>query len=189
VGQHGTPFKILKFVTMNAQTVDTGTITRSDDPGVLAFGRALRRTKLNELPQLWNVLRGDMALVGPRPLPRSSFEHYPLDARQVITTMKPGLTGIGSVFFHDEERMAEMLGKGDQACYLEDIMPLKAELELWYARHRSVWTDAKIIAATCAVAMAPHARFYVTWFPVEPLLRSSSLYGYFMNSLSRAAAT
>jgi lipopolysaccharide/colanic/teichoic acid biosynthesis glycosyltransferase len=179
VGHQEAPFTLVKFTTMSTAAVDCGTVTRHDDPDVLAVGRVLRRTRLNELPQLWNLLRGDMALVGPRPLPRSSFQHYAPDLRAVIVSMKPGLTGLGSLFFHDEERLPALLGKSNLACYVEDIMPLKGALEEWYAGHRSAWIDVKILAASCLVAVLPSTRSYVTWFDVEPLLRRSALHGYF----------
>ncbi len=181
VGQSERRFVLAKFVTMRTASEDTGTITRNDDPNVLPVGRVLRATKLNELPQLWNVFRGDMALVGPRPLPPVSFRFFPGEVRPVVSAMKPGLTGIGSLFFHDEDEVLFALGKDNLACYQEDIMPLKGALEIWYRQHRSAWVDLKIVAASVISLAIPHSRFFVQWFAVESILRDSSLRAYFLS--------
>ena len=155
IGLNGQPFNLCKFVTMRAATVDTGLVTTRDDPNVLAVGRLLRLMKVNEIPQLWNVLRGDMALVGPRPLSAVSFDCYPADIRPVLRSMKPGLTGLGSLFFHAEEDVLAALGKDNRSCYHEDIMPLKGALEVWYRDHRSSWVDAEDRGGHARLARGP----------------------------------
>src|SRR5690606_18591410 len=99
-------FNILKFATMlkNSPHMPGGEITLRNDPRLLPLGGFLRKTKINELPQLLNVLRGEMSLVGPRPLMEVSFEMYPAEFQEVVYESMPGLTGIGSLVFRDEER-------------------------------------------------------------------------------------
>ena len=139
VGLHGEHFGLLKFATMlkDSPNIGAGEITVRADPRILPFGRFLRKTKLNELPQLFNILKGDLSLVGPRPMVPSTFSEYPAKARERLCQVRPGLTGIGSVFFRDEE---EMLDGFEDALsfYREVIIPYKADLEMWYVERRSI---------------------------------------------------
>jgi len=107
IGRHGRRFRLLKFVTMvkDSPNIGTGTVTVPNDPRVLPVGRFLRKTKLNELPQLWNVLRDDMSLVGPRPLAPQDFAYYSPEIQREIVKVQPGLTGVGSIVFRDEEEV------------------------------------------------------------------------------------
>ena len=111
VGLSGKPFGLLKFATMlkDSPNIGAGEITVRDDPRVLPFGKFLRKTKLNELPQLWNILNGDISIVGPRPMVPKPYAQYPTAARDKLNQIRPGLTGIGSIIFRDEERyLAEL---------------------------------------------------------------------------------
>ncbi|RYZ95740.1 MAG: sugar transferase, partial [Sphingobacteriaceae bacterium] len=107
IGYHNRPFDIIKFATMlkNSPNIGTGEITLRNDPRVTAFGKFLRMSKINELPQVINVLKGDMSIVGPRPLMKVSFDIYNEEVQQKIYLSKPGITGIGSVVFRDEEKI------------------------------------------------------------------------------------
>ncbi len=159
VGYRGTRFGLLKFVTMlkNSPNIGTRTITTKNDPRVLPLGRMLRKTKTNELPQLLNVLKGDMSIVGPRPQTEECYNYFPERDRERIYQSRPGLTGIGSVIFRDEEEMLARSPKGYAGCYREEIMPFKQALELWYLENQSLWVDLKIIALTAAVILAPRS--------------------------------
>jgi lipopolysaccharide/colanic/teichoic acid biosynthesis glycosyltransferase len=109
VGLGGKDFGVFKFATMlkNSPNIGTGYLTTKGDPRVLPFGKFLRRTKLNELPQLFNILRGEMSFVGPRPQVRRHFELYTEAVQSKLNTVRPGLTGVGSVVFRDEEEILE----------------------------------------------------------------------------------
>jgi lipopolysaccharide/colanic/teichoic acid biosynthesis glycosyltransferase len=109
IGLGGEPFGLYKFATMlkNSPNVGTGTVTVKDDPRVLPVGRFLRKTKINELPQLLNILKGDMSVVGPRPQTRRCFDAFPADSQAEIIKVRPGLSGIGSIVFRGEEDMMD----------------------------------------------------------------------------------
>ena len=131
-----------------------------NDPRVLPVGKVLRKTKLNELPQLWNVIRGDMSLVGPRPLAESDFRCYSDDVQREIVEVRPGLTGVGSIVFRDEE---ELLGASELPpldAYRLEIAPRKGELELWYVENQSLLLDIKILALTVIAVLAPKSRLH-----------------------------
>lgn len=152
VGRSGNSFGLYKFATMlkNSPNIGAGEITLKEDPRVLPFGKFLRKTKLNELPQLWNILIGDMSVVGPRPMVPKTYAHYPEAARQQLETIRPGLTGIGSIVFRDEE---SYLANRDEPMkfYKEHIIPYKSDLELWFIKNNSFWLYVKIIVVTAWV--------------------------------------
>lgn len=148
-------FNIWKFATMmkNSPNIGTGEITLRNDPRVTKFGRLLRMTKINELPQIFNVFKGDMSIVGPRPLMEVSFKLYPEHVQQVIYNSKPGITGIGSLIFRDEEKIISD-APDPQAMYAS-IYPFKGALELWYQKNASLYTDAMIIFLTAWSILFP----------------------------------
>lgn len=149
VGKDYKEFNIFKFVTMRSDSEKSGTITAKNDPRVLPVGKILRKTKINELPQIFNILFGDMSIVGPRPLVGSEVELYPVEYRSCIyKDNKPGLTGIGSLFFRNEEDLIAGTGKEPERAYREDIMPLKGILESWYRSNKSIGIDTKIVLLT-----------------------------------------
>lgn len=168
VGLGGREFGLLKFATMlkASPSLGTGDITVENDPRVLSIGRFLRRTKINEIPQVWNILLGEMSVVGPRPLTPKNFSYYPPHVRQALADVKPGLTGVGSVYFRDEEAVLAASPKSHLDCYREDIAPRKGELELWYERHRSLALDMKIVFLTAWVVLLPGSRLHERWLPV-----------------------
>ena len=102
-------FELIKFATMlkNSPNMGTGSITIKDDPRILPFGRFFRKTKINELPQIITVLLGDMSLVGPRPLTKENFNFYSYDVKKILKSTKPGLSGIGSIVFRNEEEILQ----------------------------------------------------------------------------------
>ncbi len=162
VGKDGRPLGVFKFVTMRkgSEAIGTRDVTIKDDPRVLPVGRFLRKTKLNELPQLLNILLGDMSLVGPRPQTPSNFAYFPPHAQDIICRMRPGLTGIGSVVFRNEESIVAASGKPLDQVLREDIYPHKGELEIWYYRHRSLATYFGLICVTAWSVLFPDSTLY-----------------------------
>ena len=155
-GRGGNSFGLYKFATMlkNSPNIGAGEITVRGDPRVLPFGQFLRKTKLNELPQLWNIFIGDMSVVGPRPMILNTYTHYPESARQKLNTIRPGLTGIGSIIFRDEERYLADHDK-PMEFYKEHIIPYKSDLELWFVKNDTLWLYIKIIFVTAWVVVFP----------------------------------
>lgn len=153
VGLDNKTIKIFKFATMlkNSEQMGTGIYTAKNDPRILPFGNFLRKTKINELPQIINILNGDISLVGPRPLIRKTFELYKEQDQKIIYSMKPGLTGVGSIVFRNEEEILNNAKIELEKFYEHHITPYKAELELWYEKNRSFICDLKIIFLTAWV--------------------------------------
>jgi lipopolysaccharide/colanic/teichoic acid biosynthesis glycosyltransferase len=170
VGLNGRLFKVYKFATMRRDSEWTGSkdITLRNDPRVLPVGRILRKGKINELPQVINIFIGDMSVVGWRPLMPKSFAYYPAHVQQQIVKLKPGLTGVGSILFRDEEAITARAQKPPERVYAEDIAPYKGELELWYQRNQTLWLDTKIILLTALAVLRPKSRLYEKWLPGLP---------------------
>ena len=154
IGRGGKPFQVWKFATMikNSANIGTGLITTRNDPRVLPVGRILRKTKINELPQLINILIGDMSIIGPRPLVENGYLAYSEDIRECINQLRPGLSGIGSVIFRDEELYISQ-ANDPVKYYNEKIQPVKGELEKWYFLNKSLYVDFMIIFLTCWVIL------------------------------------
>jgi lipopolysaccharide/colanic/teichoic acid biosynthesis glycosyltransferase len=172
VGKEGRRFGLLKFATMlkDSPSIGSGDITVKDDPRVLPLGSLLRKTKLNEVPQLLNILLGDMSVVGPRPQTPKNFDYFPTEGKRIITSMKPGLTGIGSLVFRDEETLVSRSKKSLEACYREDIGPYKAELETWHHQHQGLSTYLMLIVFTLWVIVWPTSNIYRrVWSTLPPL--------------------
>ncbi|HQR01754.1 MAG TPA: sugar transferase [Ferruginibacter sp.] len=155
IGYKNRPFDIWKFATMlkNSPNIGTGEITLRNDPRVTKFGKILRMTKVNELPQIINVFKGDMSIVGPRPLMEVSFKLYPEDVQRVIYNCRPGMTGIGSLIFRDEEKIDSEAA--DPKAMYAAIYPYKGALELWYQKNASLYTDFMIIFLTAWSILFP----------------------------------
>jgi len=173
IGYQGIRFKVFKFVTMRVGSEFTGNkdITVRGDARVLPVGRILRMTKLNELPQVLNVLKGDMSVVGWRPLVPRGFGDYSDEIKEQIVKSKPGVTGIGSIVFRDEEAIiteAGERGKDLIACYKEDILPHKGAVEVWYGKHQGMMLDIKIIFLTAWAILSPSGISPRDWFPGLP---------------------
>ena len=150
------PFNIFKFATMlkNSMNMGTGDITVRKDSRVLPFGGFLRKTKINELPQIFNVVLGSMSIIGPRPLTANNFGYYSEEVKMAIGKMKPGITGIGSVIFRDEEKYTSA-AEDPKAFYREFITPYKGALEIWYSQHASLCMDIKLVFLTAWVILSP----------------------------------
>ena len=159
IGYKNRPFKIWKFATMlkDSPNMLTGSLTLRNDPRVTPVGKYLRITKINELPQLINVLIGDMSLVGPRPQMKVDFDVYPEHVKERIYDIVPGVTGIGSIIFRDEEKMMSESGMPVKEFYAKHIAPYKGELELWYQRRMSLFTDLMLIFLTVWVILFPES--------------------------------
>src|SRR5690606_23233637 len=141
IGLGGRTFGLYKFATMlkDSPNIGTGTVTLKDDPRVLPLGKFLRKTKINELPQLLNILKGDMSIVGPRPQTRRCFDAFPPESQAAIIQVRPGLSGVGSIVFRDEEGLMHASADPERL-YDTVIMPYKGCLEQWYVAHKGLWT-------------------------------------------------
>ena len=159
VGRRGKDFKLYKFATMlkDSPNMGTGTVTVKNDPRVLPMGGLLRKTKINELPQLINIFKGDMSVIGPRPQTQRCFDAFPESVQNDITKVRPGLSGIGSVVFRSEEDMMHANAEPDRL-YDDVIMPYKGKLESWYVRNNSVWNYLLLIALTILVILTRSTR-------------------------------
>lgn len=157
MGFKNNPFNIWKFATMlkESPNMSGGFHTTQKDPRVLPLGGFLRKTKINELPQIINILKGDMSIVGPRPLVDKTFYPYPKSVKDSIYNVKPGLTGIGSIVFRDEERLLSETDMDTKEFYAKYISPYKGELELWYQSHLSFYTDLILVFLTAWAIVAP----------------------------------
>lgn len=148
VGLHGNHFRIFKFRSMVADAEQSGPgITAAGDSRVTRLGRLLRRFKLDELPQLLNVLKGEMSLVGPRPEDPRYVAHYTAEQRRVLS-VRPGITGAASVRYRHEEVL--LRGPDWETVYLTVIMPDKLKIDLAYIEHWSFGSDLKVLVQTGA---------------------------------------
>jgi lipopolysaccharide/colanic/teichoic acid biosynthesis glycosyltransferase len=171
IGYKNRNFNIWKFATMlkNSPNIGTGEITLRNDPRVTPFGKLLRISKVNELPQIINVFKGDMSLVGPRPLMEVSFKLYPEEVQQQVYNSRPGMTGIGSLIFRDEEKLVSEAA--DPRAMYAQIYPYKGALELWYQKNASLYTDFMIIFLTAWSILRPQNQLVHKIFkdlPVRP---------------------
>lgn len=171
IGKGGKAFDIWKFATMlkNSPNIGTGTVTTRNDPRVLPMGKFLRKTKINELPQLINILIGNMSIIGPRPLVKKTYDLYADDVKECISQVTPGLSGIGSVIFRDEEYYVSK-AKNPVEFARQYIQPQKGELEKWYYHNRSLYVDFMIIFLTCWVIVFPKSDLVYKVFKTLPRL-------------------
>lgn len=153
VGQGGRLFDIHKFRSMRADAPGLGPqITVGADARITAAGRWLRASKLDELPQLWDVLRGAMSLVGPRPEVPRYVALYPVELRELVLSVRPGITDIASIEYRDESRLLAQAADPER-CYIEQVMPAKLALAARYVRTRSLWLDLRLIGRTLAALL------------------------------------
>ena len=162
VGYKTKSFMIYKFATMvkNSPNIGTGDVTLRNDPRVTKVGKYLRESKLNELPQLFNIFIGDISVVGPRPLMRAGFNRYSLNFQNSIYNVKPGLTGIGSIVFRDEEKILTDSKLTPHECYEKIILPHKGDLEIWYQNNCSLFLDFQLIFLTAWIIFFPQSKIY-----------------------------
>jgi lipopolysaccharide/colanic/teichoic acid biosynthesis glycosyltransferase len=148
VGKDGREFRILKFRTMVVDADKIGAqITVGRDPRITRLGHLLRRTKLDELPQLLNVLGGSMSFVGPRPEVPKYVALYTPEQRQALS-VRPGITDLASIKYHRESEILAEAGADWEKAYVEQVMPDKLRLNLEYIAHRSLWGDIQLIFKT-----------------------------------------
>lgn len=169
IGKNRKPFKVLKFATMlrNSPNMEGGLITKDNDPRILPMGKFLRKTKINELPQLLNIFVGQMSIIGYRPFAKKHYDLYSEDVKKEISKIPPGLSGIGSIVFRNEE---EILHKVENPEYFHDkiITPYKGQLECWYVAHRSVANYFKCIFWTVLVVLNPKNAGWNRAFKILP---------------------
>ena len=170
VGYKNRIFKILKFATMlkNSPNMGDGDITKRGDPRITAVGKLLRQSKLNELPQVFNIFLGDMSFVGPRPLMKVGFERYSDEMKSKVYNAQPGLTGIGSIVFRDEELIITQSNLPPHECYRDIILPYKGALEVWYKQHQNFFTDFMILFLTAWYIVFPKSNMVYKVFPSLP---------------------
>ena len=188
MGKDGHPFKILKFRTMyeRLESYQGPPVTADKDDRITPLGHWLRDTKINELPQLWNVLIGEMSLVGPRPEDVEIAKSWPQDAFDEILSVRPGITSPASVLYHDEEKLLSQ--DNLMRDYLKRILPDKIRLDRLYVRHHAFFSDLDAIFWTIAIVIpqlsrtkipegylfaGPISRFihrYVSWFLIDFLV-------------------
>jgi lipopolysaccharide/colanic/teichoic acid biosynthesis glycosyltransferase len=130
-----------------------GNLTQKDDPRILPMGNFLRKTKINELPQLFNILTGEMSFIGPRPQAKSHYDLYSNEVKAVIDLVPPGLSGIGSIVFRDEEAILDKIPDNRDHFHDTVIAPYKGQLEKWYCNHRSLGVNFLLILITGLVLL------------------------------------
>jgi lipopolysaccharide/colanic/teichoic acid biosynthesis glycosyltransferase len=169
VGKNREMFNLYKFATMlkDSPVIGTGTVTMKNDPRVLPVGRFLRKTKINELPQLLNVFFGQMSLVGPRPQVSRCFDAFSIKSQNIIVKIKPGLSGIGSIVFRGEEDI--LIGNSGTLDFYENVIgPYKGEVEAWYIGKQSLITYFSLIMLTIWVVLFPKSDLVWRFFKDLP---------------------
>jgi lipopolysaccharide/colanic/teichoic acid biosynthesis glycosyltransferase len=169
VGRYGKDFTLLKFATMlkDSPILPGGLYTSTNDPRMLSMGKFLRKTKINELPQLINIFIGQMSIVGYRPTVREHYNTYPVEAKQKIYNAKPGLTGIGSIVFRNEEEILQQF-ENKKEFHQKVITPYKAMLEIWYVDHENLFNYFNIIFITVIVVLNAHSKIWEKAFSGIP---------------------
>ncbi len=166
IGKGGKPFKVWKFATMlrNSPNLPGGTYTSKNDPRILPMGKFLRKTKINELPQLLNILIGDMSIIGYRPLVLKGYNMYPEEVKNELSESRPGLSGIGSIVFRNEEQIVQRYDSFEDKneFYRTVIMPYKGKLEVWYKQHKNILMYWRLIFMTVEVVLKPKSRKWKT---------------------------
>ena len=162
IGKSGDKFMLFKFATMlkNSPNIGTGTVTMRDDPRVLPVGKFLRKTKINELPQLLNIFFGDMSVIGPRPLTAQTFEVYSKSTQDLIKQVRPGLSGVGSIIFRDEEEIMQG-ATASVDFYANVIAPYKGTIEEWFVANNSMYIYFMAIFVTAWTVLIPSTK--IAW--------------------------
>jgi lipopolysaccharide/colanic/teichoic acid biosynthesis glycosyltransferase len=175
VGYKNRKFRIIKFATMvkDGDKIGNGEFTVKNDPRLRPFGKVLRKTKLNELPQIINILKSDMTLIGPRPLMDKGFERYSREVQNIIYNIRPGLTGIGSIIFRDEETIVSHFT--DLEKVYRNINRYKGQLEIWYQKKQSFKTDMLIVFLTVYSIVFPTQHITFDVFKDLPVIEKDEL--------------
>ena len=172
IGKEGKSFKLFKFATMlkDSPNLGTGTVTMRGDSRVLPVGKFLRKTKINELPQLLNIFFGDMSMIGPRPLTTQTFGSYSVSTQNIVTQVRPGLSGVGSIIFRREEEI--MHGANASVDFYDKVIaPYKGALEEWFVRNQGLYVYFVTIVVTVWAVLLPTSS--VAWkafrgLPIPP---------------------
>ncbi len=162
IGKDGKVFKLFKFATMlkDSPNIGTGTVTMKDDPRVLPIGKFLRKTKINELPQLLNIFVGDMSIIGPRPLTSQTFGSYSRSTQEVVKQVRPGISGVGSIIFRDEEEI--MHGASASVDFYNNVIaPYKGSLEEWFVMNKGIHIYFLAILVTTWAVIFPSTK--IAW--------------------------
>ena len=162
IGKGGEVFKLFKFVTMlkDSPNIGTGTVTMKGDPRVLPVGKFLRKTKINELPQLLNIFFGDMSVIGPRPLTAQTFNSYSAEIQEIVKKVRPGLSGIGSIIFRGEEDILQ--GASASVDFYDNIIaPYKGSLEKWFVSNKGIYIYFLAIFVTVFAVIFPSTK--IAW--------------------------
>ncbi|AEE17055.1 sugar transferase [Treponema brennaborense] len=169
IGKGRKEFKLLKFATMlrDSPNLAGGLYTSKNDPRMLPMGKFLRKTKINELPQLLNIFAGQMSIIGYRPTVREHFEGYPENCKVVLEKSRPGLSGIGSIVFRNEEEILQNF-EDKKSFHQNSIAPYKAALEVWYIQHKTLWLYLKLIFMTAEAVLNPSSKKWRTAFKDLP---------------------
>jgi lipopolysaccharide/colanic/teichoic acid biosynthesis glycosyltransferase len=146
VGKYGKPFKMVKFRSMRMNAPQGAQLTVGKDPRITAIGAFIRKYKIDELPQLWNVFVGDMSLVGPRPEVKRYVDLYS-DEQRAVLQVKPGITDYASIQYFEESALLAA-SEHPEKTYIEEIMPAKLKINLAYIESANVWADLKVIGLT-----------------------------------------
>lgn len=173
VGLKGKIFNVYKFTTMvkNSENIGAGTLTMKNDSRVLPIGKFLRKSKLNELPQLLNILKGDMSIIGPRPQDIEGFNAFKKEEQGIIVKVRPGLSGIGPIIFRNEDEIMDKSEVQDKKLfYNEYIAPYKGEIEAWYVKNKNLYLYFALIIMTLYVVLCPKRKInYLEIFRGFPL--------------------
>ena len=171
IGKGGKPFGVLKFATMlrNSPNMAGGVLTQKNDPRILPMGKFLRKTKINELPQRVNIFIGQMSVIGPRAQAKRHYDLYSTEVKAAIDTVAPGLSGLGSVAFRDEEDMLNAVEDRDNF-HDTIIAPYKGALEVWFVQHRSVTVYFKLIWLTVLAVLKPSSKAWRKAFKDLPFV-------------------
>ncbi len=171
IGKNEDFFGLLKFATMFKESPDMegGNITRKDDPRILPFGKFLRKYKINELPQIINVLIGDMSIIGRRPTVKEHFDFYDEEVKIIISKLKPGLSGVSSIVFRNEDQFFTGFSpEENKRIYRDQIAPFKGELEVWYCQKQSIFVDILLIIITITSIIKPSSNLQNIFFKDLP---------------------
>ena len=161
IGKNNKKFNLLKFATMlkDSSKMQNGTVTVKNDPRVLPFGKFLRKSKINELPQLFNILKGDMSVIGPRPQTPNYFENIDNKTKNLLLKHRPGLSEIGSIVFRNEEEL--LFGQENYLEYHDTVLtPYKTTLELWYLKKRSTLNYFTLILITAFIVFSKNSNVH-----------------------------
>tara|TARA_B100001248_G_scaffold86730_1_gene63464 strand:- start:4970 stop:5635 length:666 start_codon:yes stop_codon:yes gene_type:complete len=169
IGKNKKVFKLIKFATMlkNSPNIGTKSITVKGDPRILPMGHFLRKTKINELPQIFNVLFGDISLIGPRPLVQEGVDNYPRELEIEMSKIKPGLSGLASILLRNEEEVLSAV-KDPVEFHKKILTPFKAEIEVWMSKKNNLTNYFLLIFLTIWIVLFPRTKILNNFFKDRP---------------------